>query len=56
MMDLAVHGVAGKKMPKQAGITSGVIPSMSGKGAGRPAKGSQEAKDKMSKLRSMRKK
>ena len=57
MMDLAVHGVAGKKMPKQRGITSGVVSlPMSGKGAGRPAKGSQEAKDKMRKLREMRKK
>ena len=57
MADLAVHGVAGKKMTKQRGITSGVVSlPMSGKGAGRPAKGSQEAKDKMRKLREMRKK
>ena len=54
MIDMGMHGLVGKKMPKQAGITSGVVPMMSGKGAGRPAKGSQEAKDMMKALRERR--
>ena len=56
VIDMGMHGLVGKKVPKQKGITSGVVPMMSGKGAGRPAKGSQAAKDKMAKLRAMRKK
>ena len=51
-MDLAVHGVAGKKIPKQKGLTSGVV-SMSGEGTG---KGSEAMRLKMQKLRAMRKK
>jgi hypothetical protein len=55
MADLAMHGVAGKKMPKQKGITSGVVPiPMSGTGSKRPAKGSQAAKDMMKALRERR--
>jgi hypothetical protein len=47
MADLAMYGVAGKKMPKQKGITSGVVP-MSGMGTG---KGSDMMKAKMAALR-----
>lgn len=46
-MDLAMYGVAGKKMPKHGGITSGVVPMM-GKGTG---KGSDAMKAKMAALR-----
>jgi len=54
MADLAMYGVAGKKVPKQKGITSGVVSiPMSGNGAG---KGSEAMRLKMQKLRAMRKK
>ena len=61
---LAMHGVAGKRVPKVKGLTSGVVPDtpgltsgvvpMGGKGM-RPAKGSEEAREFMRKLRGMRK-
>ena len=64
MMDLAMHGVVGKRVPKVKGlttgvevpgVTSGVVPMpMAGKGM-RPAKGSEEAREFMRKLRGMRK-
>ena len=54
MAVLAVHGVAGKKIPKQKGVTSGVVSlPMSGQGTG---KGSEAMRLKMQKLRAMRKK
>lgn len=46
-MDMAMYGVAGKKMPKHGGVTSGVVPMM-GKGTG---KGSDAMKAKMAALR-----
>ena len=63
--DLAMYGVAGKRVAKKVpgitsgvevpGLTSGVMPMpMSGKGM-RPAKGSEEAREFMRKLRGMRK-
>ena len=61
--DLAMYGVAGKRVAKKVpgitsgvevpGLTSGVVP-MGGKGM-RPAKGSEEAREFMRKLRGMRK-
>lgn len=47
-MDMAMYGVAGKKMPKHGGITSGVVPMMSGQGTG---KGSEAMRMKMAALR-----
>ena len=48
-MDMAMYGVAGKKIPNQRGITSGVVPMpMSGMGTG---KGSEAMRMKMAALR-----
>jgi hypothetical protein len=62
---LAMHGVAGKRVPKVKGLTSGVVPNvpgltsgvipMGGKGM-RPAKGSNAMKEKMARLRAMKRK
>ena len=68
--DLVRDGLVGSSMPKRRGITSGIVdvpgissgvvtlPSgMGGSGVkGRPAKGSPEMKERMAKLRQMRKK
>jgi len=68
--DLVRNGLVGSSMPKRRGITSGIVdvpgvssgivtlPSgMGGSGVkGRPAKGSPEMKERMARLRSMKKK
>ena len=64
MADMAMYGAVGKRVPKVKGLTTGAVPdmpgltsgvvSMGGKGM-RPAKGSEEAREFMRKLRGMRK-